>query len=98
MWVSTEGIQQELVFVPEEEGEHHHTQPVGSLCQLCRLRRVVQVVVGDQQCLVGTDGCCIAADVDQPVSDIALLQHARLIGAQFLHQGNSRPAIHTLLC
>lgn len=91
--VCTKGVQQELVLIPEERGEHHHAQAVRPLRQLCGLGGVVQVVVGHQERLVGADGCCIAADVGQPVHNIALLQHAGLIGTQPLHQRDRRPAV-----
>lgn len=63
VWICTKAVQQELVLVPEEEWKYHHAQFVGSLCQLCRLCSVVEVVVGHQQCLIRTDCCSIAADV-----------------------------------
>ena len=94
--VCTKGVQQELILVPKERGEHHHVQTVSLLSQLCGLGGVVEVIIGHQERLVGADSCCIAADVDQPVDNIPLLQHAGLIGTQLLHQRNRRPAAPTL--
>lgn len=77
--ISTKAVQQELIFIPEEERQHHHTQLVSPLGQLGGLGGVVEVVVGHQQRLVRADGSCIAADVGKPVEDVALFQHTGLV-------------------
>ena len=92
VWVCTKSVQQELILVSEQGGKHHHAQAVSPLSQLCRLRGVVEVVIGHQQRFVRADGCCIAADISQPVDNIALLQYAGLCSTQLLDQRHSRPS------
>lgn len=95
VWVCTKSVQQELILVPEERGKHHQVQAVSPLSQLCGLGGVVEVVIGHQERLVRADGCCIAADVGQPINDKALLQYAGFVGAQLLHERDRCPAAHS---